>query len=180
MIMLYYIYSKERGLNTMKLGKLIERFPHLKNLDIDEDGQVFLPDNAFEAIVYENVSRHDVCRKIVSIVRHYAERLGGSLTFTHDLNSYREKVFAVMDTPEMQGLYASCGCAIRGKHETYNPYVGEAIAAARAFESFYSQVASILDREEEEEEEGSCEGEDFLDQLDAAFSKVANLTTKIF
>ena len=83
----------------MKLGNLIARFPHVANLDINDEGQVMLSDAVFEAIVQNEAMRYAAARKIVSIVRHHAERLGGVLSFSYDPYHERERVFAIMETP---------------------------------------------------------------------------------
>lgn len=161
----------------MKLGNLIARFPHVANLDINDEGQVLLPDAVFEAIVHNETMRYAAARKIISIVRHHAERLGGTLSFSYDPYHERERIFALMETPSIPGISSSCGCAVRGKHETYVKLIGEAVSAARAFETFFR---NMLDAETERENEGYFEPDEDFDKILEAFEKVSRLTSELF
>lgn len=161
----------------MKLGNLIARFPHVANLDINDEGQVMLSDAVFEAIVQNEAMRYAAARKIVSIVRHHAERLGGTLSFSYDPYHERERVFAIMETPSISGIFSSCGCAVRGKHEAYVQSIGEAVSAARAFEAF---CQNMVDAEAARENEEDFEPNEDLDKILEAFEKVSRLTGELF
>lgn len=161
----------------MKLGNLIARFPHVANLDIDDKGRIKLPHAVLEAIVHNETMRYAVARKIVSIVRHHAERLGGTLSFSYDPCHERERVFAIMETPSISGIFSSCGCAVRGKHEAYVKLIGEAVSAARAFETF---CQNMLDAEAARESEEDFEPDEDLDKILEAFEKVSRLTSELF
>lgn len=134
-----------------------------------------LPDAVFEAVVHNETMRYAVARKIVSIVRHHAERLAA--LFSYDPYHERERVFAIMETPSISGIFSSCGCAVRGKHETYVKLIGEAVSAARAFETF---CQNMLDAEAARESEEDFEPDEDLDKILEAFEKVSRLTSELF
>lgn len=150
----------------MKLGQLIERFPGIVNYDVTEYGNIYNLQDSIEEFITADVARQEkVCEKIVNIIKHHARQVGGELVFCRDRADFG-KIYASLTAPELK-MPIAAGVSVCGKHEEYRGCIGEALAAARAFECLATNL--LFSNEIDEHPE-----------IVEAFEKVMELSNSIF
>lgn len=117
----------------MKLSKILEKFPNLKDAEIHADGYLSLPLSASDMICSNQTARYESAEKVLSIIRHHVRRLDARINFTH----VSENTFAVITSCIAQ---AAVGLAIKSPKDSYSKTFGEALAATRAFEDFNDKL----------------------------------------
>lgn len=117
----------------MKLSKVLEKYPGLMNVDLHSDGTMTIPYEASDAIFRDYVDRQESERKVLRIIEHHMQRLNAEL----DFYTIGEKTFATITS---NCAATAVGISIRNPKDDHSDTTGEALAAARAFMNFETNL----------------------------------------